>query len=90
MSQDKTIPIGVSALRADSYSPDGKNVIISLTTKYSTAERKYSVPVECFRDLIVDLKRLNTAASDTLIKFPVRPASAPNPDDDQDRLTIAV
>ena len=44
MSEDKTIPIGVIALRADNYSPDGKNVIISLTTKYSTAERKYSVP----------------------------------------------
>jgi hypothetical protein len=45
MSQDKTSPISVIALRADNYSPDGKNVIISLTTKFSTAERKYSVPV---------------------------------------------
>ncbi len=90
MSEDKTIPIGVTALRADNYSPDGKNVIISLTTKYSTAERKYSVPIECFRDLIVDLKRLSAAASATLIEFPVRPDFAPSPADDQDRLTIAV
>lgn len=90
MSETKTIPIGVVALRADSYSPDGKNVIISLTTKYSTSERKYSVPIECFQDLIVDLKRLNTAASATLIKFPVRPEVAPDPADEQDQLTMAV
>jgi hypothetical protein len=34
-------------------------VVISLTTKYSTAERTYSVPLECFDDLVVDLQRLN-------------------------------
>jgi hypothetical protein len=54
----------ITALRADAYSPDGKNVIISLATKYSNAERKYSVPFECFHDLIVDLRRLN-ALTDT-------------------------
>ena len=90
MSQDKTIPIGVTALRADNYSPDGKNVIISLTTKYSTAERKYCVPIECFHDLIVDLKRLSAAGSATLIEFPIRSDFASSPADDQDRLTIAV
>ena len=89
MSQDKTIPITVSAVRADDYSPDGKNVIISLTTKYSTAERKFSVPVECFHDLIVDLQRLNAAASATSIETPIQPAVAPNPADDLNRLTIA-
>ena len=88
MGQDKTIPIGVIALRADDYSPDGRNVIISLKTKYSTVERKYSVPIECFHDLIVDLKRLNTAASANLIEFPVRSAIAPDPADEQ--LTVAV
>ena len=67
MSQDKTIPIGVSALRADDYSPDGKSIIISLTTLYSNNERKYSVPIECFDDFIVDLQRLNAAASGTSI-----------------------
>jgi hypothetical protein len=90
MSQDKTIPITVSALRADDYSPDGKNVIISLTTTYSTAERKYSVPVECFSDLIVDLQRLNAAASATSIETAIQPAIAPNPADDLNRLSIAV
>ncbi len=62
MIEDKTIPLSVIALRADDYSPDGKNIVISLTTKYSTAERKYSVPVECFHDFILDLQRLNAAA----------------------------
>jgi hypothetical protein len=90
MSQDKTIPITVSAVRADDYSPDGKNVIISLTTSYSTAERKYSVPIECLADLIVDLRRLNAAASATSIETPIQPAVAPNRADDLNRLTIAV
>ena len=78
MSQDKTIPISVIALRAGGYSPDCKNVIISLTTKYSSAERKYSVPIECFGDLILDLQRLNAAASDASVEIPIQPAVAPN------------
>ena len=82
MSQDKTIPVSVSAMRADDYSPDGKNVTISLTTTYSTAERKYSVPVECFYDFILDLQRLNAAASATSIETTIQPAIAPNPADD--------
>jgi hypothetical protein len=60
VSQEKRpIPVSVIALRAESYSADGSNVVISLRTKYSIAERKYSVPVECLRDLIVDLQRLS-------------------------------
>ena len=62
MSHNNTSPISVTAMRADYYSPDGKTVTISLTTKYSAAERKYSVPVECLRDLILDLQRLNATA----------------------------
>jgi hypothetical protein len=50
--------VSVVALRAEGYSTEG-DIFISLRTKYSTAERKYSVPLECFQDLIVDLKRLN-------------------------------
>jgi len=53
--------VSVVALRAESYSADGDNVVISFRTKYSTAERKYSVPVECFQDLIVDLQRLSAS-----------------------------
>jgi hypothetical protein len=82
MSQDKKIPISVIALRADDYSPDGKDVIISLTTKYSTAERKYSVPIQCFYDLIVDLQRLNASTDATSIKTSIEPAVTPNPDED--------
>ncbi len=60
MSQDEILPVSIVALRAESYSPDG-NVIISLRTAFSKAERKYLVPLECFHDLIVDLQRLNTS-----------------------------
>ena len=62
MSQDEVFPVSVIALRADGYSPDGCSVIISLRTKFSSAERKYSIPLECFHDLIVDLQRLNASA----------------------------
>jgi hypothetical protein len=90
MSEDNTIPISVIALRADDYSLDGKDLIISLTTKYSAAERKYSVPVECFHDLIVDLRRLSAAAAATTsIETPIQPDVAPNPADDLNRLTIS-
>jgi hypothetical protein len=55
---DQPSVVSVVALRAEGYSPDG-DVVISLQTKYSTAERKYSIPIECFQDLIVDLRRLS-------------------------------
>ena len=58
MSHDEILPVSVVALRAEGYSADG-NVIISLRTAFSKAERRYSVPLECFHDLIVDLQRLN-------------------------------
>jgi hypothetical protein len=89
MSRDQTI--SVIALRADEYSSDGRSVIISLMTKYSAAERKYAVPVECFHDFIVDLQRLNAAASATSIEAPIQAADvAPDAADDLNRLTIAV
>ena len=55
---NETVPVTVVAFRAESYSSDGKNLIISLRTKYSAAERKYNVPLECLRDFLVDLQRL--------------------------------
>jgi hypothetical protein len=63
MNQDESLPVSIVGLRAESYSPDGHSIVISLRTKFSTAERKYSVPLECFHDLIVDLQRLNGKAS---------------------------
>jgi hypothetical protein len=85
MRQENASSVSVIALRADGYSPDGKNLIISLTTKYSAAERKFSVPVECFHDLIVDLQRLNAAASGSFGE----PSAAQKPSQDPNRLTIA-
>ena len=65
---DEVRPLSVVALRADCYSADRENVVISLRMKYSMAERKYSVPLECFRDLVVDLQRLSSATSDVPTK----------------------
>ena len=91
MSDEKTNSISVVALRADDYSPDGKNIILSLTTKYSTAERKYSVPIECFYDLITDLQRLNASTRSTPIEQVIETDVDPNPADDPNRrLAIAV
>ena len=52
------LPISVVALRAEAYSPDDRTVLISLTTKYSSVERTYAVPLDCFYDLVVDLEKL--------------------------------
>jgi len=54
--------VSVIALRAEGYSSADDSIVISLRTKYSTAERTYSVPVECLQDLIVDLRRLSLSA----------------------------
>ena len=58
------LPVSVIAMRAEAFSPDDKTVVVSLTTKYSSVERTYSVPLECFHDLVDDLQRLN-ALTDT-------------------------
>src|SRR5580765_1220139 len=59
---EQRLLVSVAALRAESYSADDGSVVISLRTKYSSAERIYSVPVDCLRDLIVDLRRLSLSA----------------------------
>ena len=58
------LPVCVIAMRAEAFSPDDKTVVVSLTTKYSSVERTYSVPLECFHDPVDDLQRLN-ALTDT-------------------------
>ena len=90
MGHENTSSISVLALRADGYSPDGKNITISLTTKYSTAERKYSVPIECFYDLIVDLQRLNTTPHAAPTELSIETDVGPNPTDDINQLSLAV
>jgi len=54
--------VSVVALRAESYSAADDSVVVSLHTKYSTAERTYTIPGECLQDLIVDLRRLSLPA----------------------------
>lgn len=76
MSLDEALPVSVVALRAEDYSPDGNSVIISLRTKFSNAERKYSVPLECFHDLIVDLQRLDAGKSAEPTVQPKEPPTA--------------
>ena len=83
MTEDKTLPISITALRANDYSPNGKNVIISLTTKYSASDRKYSVPIECFYDLITDLKRLNALKAGVPIEATSEPVVTSKPIEDQ-------
>ena len=61
--KEQNLPVSVTEARAESYSSGDDTVVISLRTKYSTKERKYSIPVECLRDLIVDLQRLNSIAT---------------------------
>jgi len=75
MSEDRILPIGVTALRADEYSADGRHVVIALRTKYSNTERKYLVPIECFYDLIVDLQRLNAPRNGAPIESSIKPAA---------------
>jgi len=79
MSEDRILPIAVTALRADEYSADGKNVVIALRTRYSNTERKYLVPIECFYDLIVDLQRLNGPGNRTPIGSSIQPAADASP-----------
>jgi len=59
---EQRLPVSAVALRAESYSAADDSIVISIRTRYSTAERTYSVPVECFQDLIVDLRRLSLSA----------------------------
>jgi len=61
MSEKVEQPLAVSvvALRAKRYSAADDSIVVSLRTKYSTAERIYSVPADCLEDFIADLRRLS-------------------------------
>jgi hypothetical protein len=63
---EQRVSVSVVAVRAESYSAADDSIVISLRTKYSTAERIYSVPVECLQDLIIDLRRLSFSAPTAL------------------------
>jgi hypothetical protein len=80
MSDGKTPPVHVVAMHADEYSDEEKkSVVISLTTKYSGAQRRYSMPLACLHDLMMDLQRLhssNRASSlGTVVGLPISPSN---------------
>ncbi len=81
MAKD-AFPISVTSLMAEGYSADGGNVIISLTTKYSGAERKYSVPVERLYDFVVGLRRLAAQRDRGPIETSIETTVAPDVEDD--------
>ena len=96
MEQSKTPAVNVIAMRAGNYSPDGKSLIISMTTKYS-AERTYSVPVECLYELIADLQKLKKPTVPGSIEAPIQPPTAPatvdtapTPAEDLNKINITV
>lgn len=64
MQHSKAPPINVIDIQAHEYSPDGKNIIISLATKYSAERRTYAVPVGCLYDLIADLRTLKQTSDE--------------------------
>ena len=80
MSQDDASSISVIAFRAERYSQDGKSIVVSFRTKFSSAERKYLVPMECPRDFIVDLQRLDASP-----KIPSAPHSEEAPKEEPQR-----
>jgi hypothetical protein len=88
MRQDNAIPIDVAALRAKDYSSDSKNIIISLTTRFST-EHTFSVPVECVYELIADLQKLNSAKGPTPVKTAEQSVTRP-PATDLNRINVTV
>jgi hypothetical protein len=82
MKQHKPLVSDVVSLRALEYSKDGKNVTVSLSTKYSS-ERFFSVPLTCLAELITDLENLKGAMPKAAAPQPpvtpveARPTSAP-------------
>jgi hypothetical protein len=89
MKPSKTPPINVIALRANDCTPDGNNIIISLITRYS-AEREYSVPVECLYDLIADLQKLKFPEGATPINARGQPVTAPQQAKDLSQIKVTV
>ena len=90
MQQSKTPPIRAIDLRADNYSPDGKNIIISFATKYVAERRIYSVPVECLNVFIADLQKLKSPTGTTSINTSRQPAAAQTPEKELNRITVTV
>lgn len=75
----RPFPESVVTLRAEQWSADGDNVVISLRVRDSIGERKYSVPIVCLQDLIVDLRRLHASMpwTDDVESEPLLPLGLP-------------
>jgi hypothetical protein len=76
MKQSKPLVTDVVSMRASEYSNDGKNVTISLTTKYSS-ERLFSVPLACLQEFITDLETLKSSAAQSGAKTEKRAGKEP-------------
>jgi hypothetical protein len=83
MTEDRSPPVKVAALRAEEFSADGSEITICLTTTYSNRERRYSVPIRCFYDFIVDLQRLNAGRELSSTEISIQPATNPQPQDER-------
>jgi hypothetical protein len=93
MTERKTIPIDVTDFRAESYSPDGKNIIVSLATKYSAERRTYSLPVASLSSFITDPQKLQSAKRTEPVETsaPISAAVAqPAPANDLNQINITV
>ena len=89
MNQGKVTPIEVAAVRATDYNLDGKNVIISMTPRFS-AEQTFSVPVECLYELIADLQKLNSAKGASAAKPAAAPITKPQPANELNQVKVTV
>jgi hypothetical protein len=96
MNQSRTPPLDAIDLRADSYSPDGKNIVISLAIKGASERRTYSLPVASLYAFIADLQKLKSSAitQPTTSSPPSSVAPAPTAaaatTPDSNRINIAV
>ena len=91
MNQSKILPIDATDFRADSYSPDGKKIIISLTTKYSAEQRSYALPLTLLYSFIADLRKLKSPNPTEATGTPApKSKSAPTQTAAKDRIEITV
>jgi hypothetical protein len=75
-------PVDALDLRADSYSNDSKNIVVSLATIHSPKRQTYSLPVTALYSFIADLQRLRPEATSEPPPPAVQPAvpkSVPEP-----------
>jgi hypothetical protein len=90
MNQSNTSPIDATDLRADNYSPDGKNIIVSLATKYSAERQSYSLPVASLYGFIADLQKLQSRSPTQPVAIASEPTTSQTAAKDPNRINITV